>query len=60
VSLLSRFTRVASLQECLEKCEYTVDDKWLLKDAREPAMPEWKKYPGNDVRLFRCPNALLF
>ncbi|KAG0592638.1 hypothetical protein KC19_1G269400 [Ceratodon purpureus] len=48
VSLLSRFTRVAPLQQCLEQCDYTLNDKWVLKPSREPQMGKWKKYPWNN------------
>lgn len=52
VSSLSRFTRVASWDECLRQCNYTLDSKWLLKPSREPHMQGWKKFPSNQVRLF--------
>lgn len=50
VSSLSRFTRVASLQRCLQECDHTLDDKWTLRTPREPLMDsKWKKYPRNNV-----------
>ncbi|KAG0619965.1 hypothetical protein M758_4G178600 [Ceratodon purpureus] len=51
VSSLSRFTRVASFEQCLEECNYTLDHKWMLKTSRDPQMQGWRNYPANNESL---------
>lgn len=44
VSSLSRFTRVASFEHCLEQCHHTLDTNVYLRPSLEPIVRGWDNY----------------
>ncbi|XP_024403021.1 uncharacterized protein [Physcomitrium patens] len=41
---LARFTKVASLEQCLQQCNYTLDSNVFLKETHEPLIRGFKYY----------------
>ena len=53
VSALARFTRVASLEHCLQQCDYRLDSSVFLRPTLlEPLIRGWKNFQYRNVSSF--------